>query len=657
MHRKQRRSTVLATLSVFTLIAVASCGGDDDDGDTAGTEAVADTEAEPADTAASGDEEDPGTTTADTADEGDEGDGDGDGDGDGASGAPSVSDRQLPPGENHIEDEGEPVHGGDLVFGIEADSANPWVPYRTSTATAGYVMMASVSDPLFTATAEGEIAPVLVESYESNEDATEWTLQIREGITFHDGTPLDGAAVEFNMETCQYAPLTAAALTWIKDISSSGQTVTITTNEPFVAMPRGFTERQCAYMMSPTWMRTLPDVPQRTEGSPIYDAELAAEPATGDPAQPVGLGAYVFESYTPGNGNSFKLVRNEDYWRGPNGITGEELPYLDSVEGVVAVDIDSRSNGLRSGQFDIIHTSNADAISQFLEDDSLETTATSLFGDTGYIMLNVAEGDTDPEGVNANSPLLNVHCRRALAHAIDVDRYLEEREAGLSMKANGPFGPGMLGYLEDTGYPQYDEDLALEEFDQCLAELGTDRIEFTYNTTNDPFNVESNTLIISMWQEMFGDAVEATITPIEQGQYIGLALTGAFNAFGWRNHGGIDPATQAYWWQSTSSAPIGELALNFGRFVDADMDAALTTLRSNPDPAARKEAAETVNRIFGEQVYNLWTSWAVWAVLEHPFVNGLESNVLPDGGGEGVGLAFSGRHQMNQLWCDEGVCE
>ena len=80
--------------------------------------------------------------------------------------------------------------------------------------------------------------------------------------------------------------------------------------------------------------------------------------------------------------------------------------------------------------------------------------------------------------------------------------------------------------------------------DTCLAELGTDSIEFTFNTTNDPFNVETNTLIISMWTEVFGDQVQATITPIEQGQYIGLALTGTFQAFGWRNHGGIDPDQQ-----------------------------------------------------------------------------------------------------------------
>jgi peptide/nickel transport system substrate-binding protein len=659
VKRKQRRSAVLATLSVMALIAVASCGGDDDDdaGETDGTEVVSGTDAgsadtEPTETDAPADTDAPDETTATDGTEAPDDTGSGDNEGD----APSVADRELPPGESHVEDEGEPVQGGDLVYGIEADSANPWVPYRTSCATACYVLITSVSDPLFTASADGEIAPILVESYENNADYTEWTFHIREGVTFHDGTPLDGAAVEFNLESCQYSPLTGAAFLWIKDISSSGQDVTITTNEPYVVAPRQFTERQCAYMFSPEWMKTLEDVPQRTEGSPIYDAELAATPATGDPAKPVGVGAYVFESYTPGNGNSFKLTRNEDYWRGPNGVTGENLPYLDSVEGVVAVDIDSRSNGLRSGQFDIIHTSNSDAINQFLEDDSLETIATSLFGDTAYIMLNLAEGDIDPDGANADSPLLNVHCRRALAHAIDVDRYIEEREAGLSLKANGPFGPGMLGYLEDTGYPTYDPDAALEEFDTCTSELGTDTIEFSYNTTNDPFNVESNTLIISMWQEVFGDAVQATITPIEQGQYIGLALTGTFNAFGWRNHGGIDPATQAYWWASTSAAPIGELALNFGRFVDPEMDALFATIKNDPDPAARKEAAESVNRIFGEQVYNFWTFWALWGVIEQPYVNGLETNTLMDGE-EGVGLAFSGRHQMNQIWCDEGVCD
>lgn len=561
------------------------------------------------------------------------------------------------PGENHVGDEGEPVQGGDLVYGLEADSANGWAPYRTSCATSCYVMFSAVSDPLFTATDEGEIAPMLVESWEANEDYTVWTFTVRDGVTFHDGTPLDGAAVAFNIESCMGSSLTGAALTQIDSVEGEGQTVTVNLNTPNVVLPRGFTERQCAYMFSPDWLRTLADLPQRTEGSRVYDEALAAEPADGDPTRPIGVGAFVFESYSPGNGNSFRLVRNEDYWRGPNGVTGENLPYLDSLEGVVSVDIDSRSNSLESGEFDLIHSSNVDSIAQFLDDGELEVTSSSRYGDTNYIMFNVAEGEADPDGVNADSPLLNVHCRRALAFATDQQRLLDERSAGLGTVATGPFTPDMIGYLEDSGFPTYDPDEAQVEMDQCLSELGTESIAFSFNTTNDPFNVETNTLMISMWTDVFGDQVEATIEPIEQGQYIGLALVGTFQAFGWRNHGGIDPDTQNYWWNSASSAPIGALALNFNRFQDPDIDAQLEILRTNPDPAARTAAAEEINRIFGEQVYNLWTSWTIWGIISQPYVNGVEINAIPGSDEPGLGLAFSGRHQMSQLWCNEGVCE
>ena len=192
--------------------------------------------------------------------------------------------------------------------------------------------------------------------------------------------------------------------------------------------------------------------------------------------------------------------------------------------------------------------------------------------------------------------------------------------------------------------------------DTCLGALGTDHIEFSFNTTNDPFNVESNTLILSMWADVFGDKVQATITPIEQGQYIGLALVGSFNAVGWRSHSGLDPDIQRLWWQSSSALPLGTLALNFGRFQDPEMDAQLEIIKSNPDPEARKAAAQQVNRIFGEKVYNWWFAWALWAIISQPYVNGVQRNVLPDGQ-EGIGLAFAGLHQTNQMWCDAGSCE
>ncbi len=648
MRKNVRRTRGLGVVAVVALMVVASCG-DDDDGDVSGSVAPSSsgpaTSAEaPTDTGSptesSSDLSTPETNRVEpTATSG--------------TGAESEDDANR-----HAGDEGEPVKGGTLTYGIDSDTANPWAPYKASYATSGYVPLQAVSDSLFAVTDEGKTVPLLVESVDHNADYTEWTLHIRKGIKFHDGTPLDGDAVKFNIDSCAHSPLTAGAYSTIDTVTASGQDVVITTKGgPWVALPGYFGYGSCGYMMSKKWLSSLPDVPQRVEASGVYDAALAATPADGDPAKPVGLGAFVFESYSPGNGNAFRAVRNNDYWRGPNGITGEDLPYLDAIEAVVYVDVDSRSNAVRSGEVDVMHTANADSVRQFLDDDSLETVSTNRYAETGYLMLNVAEGpETDPEGKNANSPMLTLSCRQALAAAIDLDRIRDERGGGLTAPANGPFPKGSIGYLEDSGYPAFDVAAAQKYMDTCLAERKADSIEFTFNTTNDPFNVETNNLIVSMWADAFGDKVKTSITPIEQGQYIGLALTGTFQAFGWRNHGGLDPDQQRLWWQSASSSPIGVLALNFGRFKDPVIDKALDVIKSNPDEDARREAAETINKQFGAQVYNLWLTWAVWGVVSQPYVNGVENNVLPDGT-KGIGLAFAGRHQLNQMWCDDGACE
>jgi len=625
-------------------LIAAACGGDDDDDDggsagtATGTEAITEG-TESSDTAGGGGGTTEGTEATEGTDEGE------------TTGTVSA-------GQRTSEDDGEPVQGGSLVYGLEADTANPWAPYRASCATSCRAVLKAISDPLFSEDDDGKPVPYLLESIEHNGDFTEWTMHVRDGITFHDGTALDGAAVEFNLESCQYSPLAGAALSAIDTITSTGQDVVITTKGgPWVALPSYFGDYSpCGFMFSPEWLGSLEDIPQRTADTPIYDAELAATPASGDPLQPVALGAFKYESFAPGNGNSFVAVRNDDYWRGPNGITGEDLPYLDEIEFVVAVDEDSRQNSLRSGQFDLIMTANGDTISQFLDDDSFKVDSSTKFGDTGYIMLNTATGDADPEGANADSPLLNVNCRRALAGAIDKERYSEERTAGLAPPANGPFPPGSVGNLDDTGLPTFDVEAAQASMDTCLEELGTDHIEFTFNTTNDPFNVESNTLIISMWTDAFGDQVQATITPIEQGQYIGLALVGTFQALGWRSHFGSDPDEQRLWWQSVSAAPIGTLALNFGRFKDPVIDEAFNTIKSDPDPAARKAAAEDVNREFGEQVWNIWLTWVLWGIIQQPYVNGVQHNTLPDGS-EGIGLAYLGLHNINQMWCTDGSCD
>ena len=190
----------------MSLIVIAACGDDDDatNATTAEAETATTAAGETATTAAS--EGGGGDTTATT-----------EGGTDKPAGAVSA-------GERTSEDAGEPVKGGTLVYGQEADTANPWAPYRASCATSCRVVLKAISDPLFSESPDGKPVPYLLESIEHNDDYTEWTMHVRDGIKFHDGEALAGDAVKLNIQTCQYSPLTGPR-TAIDQVTASGQDV------------------------------------------------------------------------------------------------------------------------------------------------------------------------------------------------------------------------------------------------------------------------------------------------------------------------------------------------------------------------------------------------------------------------------------------------
>ena len=115
---------------------------------------------------------------------------------------------------------------------------------------------------------DGEIVPQLVETVEPNDDYTEWTLTIKEGITFHDGTPLDGAAVKFNIDACRLSPLTGGALhaDRRRRRPRARPSRSRLQGGPWVVLPAYFTGGSCGYMLSPQWLGSLADVPQRNRG-------------------------------------------------------------------------------------------------------------------------------------------------------------------------------------------------------------------------------------------------------------------------------------------------------------------------------------------------------------------------------------------------------
>ncbi|MBI5087427.1 MAG: ABC transporter substrate-binding protein, partial [Actinobacteria bacterium] len=327
------------------------------------------------------------------------------------------------------------MYGGTLVVSGEAEVANAWTPAAMQCDSYCQQRARSFYDPLTAITDDLQTVGVLVESFEPNDDYTVWTFKLRPGIMFTDGTPLDAAAVVQNLQASGTGLLIANA---VRDFGKNPDgslaiaavddlTFTITTGKDGdLSQPRPWPNLptvlagQLGLIASPTWL----------------DAVAAG---TADPAQPIGSGPFIVESYAPRD----KLVvkRNPDYWqKDPN---GNQLPYLDGIEYRVIEDSETAGAALESGDLDIFSTSSAVVIQEFREQpDDFPMVEQDSLTETNYVLIDLYK-----EG-----PLQDARVRCALSKAIDREELNELTEGGIVQVANGLFSPGQEGYLEDNGF-------------------------------------------------------------------------------------------------------------------------------------------------------------------------------------------------------------
>ncbi|MET1041180.1 MAG: ABC transporter substrate-binding protein [Acidimicrobiales bacterium] len=518
-------------------------------------------------------------------------------------------------------DEGTtPVRGGTLIYAREAETSSPWTPAQMICDTSCHQAIRGIYDTLTYVGEDLEAHPFLLESFEPNATFDQWTFVARDGITFHDGTPFDADAMMDHFERMRASTLVGNAIQAITDVQKvDDMTIQISMDTPWVDFPIYFAA-QPGYVASPTWL-------------------AAVDAQTADATEPVGTGPFVFAEYNPGD--NFRMTRNEDYWlEAPD---GEPYPYLDEIEFLVQEEDATRSRALQSGEIDITHTDRGPDIEdlrQAADAGTLEVYEMDIRQGVTYALINVA----------ADSPLQDVEVRRAFAMAVDQEFRNESRSAGVFDIANGPFSPGTMGYLEDTGYPAYDPEGAAAIVEEYEAANGP--IEFSYRTTADP----DNALTVELISQNLADVgIDVTIDQTEQGEFIQQAVLGNFEAFTWRGGGVIDPETERVWWHSEDADPIGEIALNFGRFQDDVIDENLQVLRESQDEAERTTAAENINRRFGEQVYNVWADWIFWIMAYQNDVHGVQTPlVLPDGSpGLVQGVGSNGAISLPQIWMDQ----
>jgi peptide/nickel transport system substrate-binding protein len=611
MKRSGSRRPLVATALAASLV-FAACGGDDDDGGDAGTEEDGgDTAAE--DTAA----EDTGGDTGgeDTAAEDTGGEDTG---GDTAAEDTAAEDTggedtggEDTGGDTATEDTGgeeamAPVRGGTLTYLLEAET-DTWDIPGANCAVSCITVMRQVAEPLAAVTDAGEVEPFLLESLEPNADFTEFTLVMRDGVTFHDGTPADGAAVQRNLQEMAQGILQGQVLADL-DGGPDGvelvdpMTVKVTFTKPFATFPYNIADRT-GYLMAPAFW----DDPDRAG------------------ALPIGTGPFMMTEWT--RDEQTVLEANPDYWR--MGADGEPLPYLDGIVFRPNPDSSARRATLEAGDADANHDTEA-TNRDFWEgewiDNGNHLAPQPPDRETTYLLLN-----------NSKPPFDDVELRRALALCTDRSEYVAFRAPGNDI-ANGPFAEGALGYLEDTGFPDFDPAAG----SAILDEIGRPD-QILYGTTNDPLNLLTAELFADMWSTNCGLTVN--IDQFDQSQLITKAITGDFEAFLWRNHGQVNPGLEYVWWHSRHAEG---LALNFGRIVDPDLDALLDETWATDDLDELDRLGQEINRIFGEQVYNIWLTSTEWRIPYAAPVHAVGTLTLPSG--TVVETSVAGRTWLHEAW-------
>jgi peptide/nickel transport system substrate-binding protein len=94
-----------------------------------------------------------------------------------------------------------PKPGGSVTFGLEADTSGGFCLPDAVLAASGLQVVNAIYDTLVKLNAKGEYVPYLAKSFEPNADFTQWTITLRDGVQFQDGTPFDADALKLNLDT------------------------------------------------------------------------------------------------------------------------------------------------------------------------------------------------------------------------------------------------------------------------------------------------------------------------------------------------------------------------------------------------------------------------------------------------------------------------
>ncbi|MGV3490066.1 MAG: ABC transporter substrate-binding protein [Devosia sp.] len=462
----------------------------------------------------------------------------------------------------------EPVSGGSMNIIVGSDIKN-WDPGITSGTFPGGPMdiLDAVYGYLVYVDVNGQLVGGLAESFTS-EDATTWTLKLRPGLTFSDGTPYDAEAVKYNWDRLAHPDTVTPVKAFVSGWASGMEVVDATTLVVTLPGPNSNFAKQIAEL--------VPFI-----ASP---ASLAAA-ATPTDIQPIGAGPFLLKSWD--QGISMTLTRNPNYWDAPR-------PYLDEITFTSLADINARIATVVQGG------------------------ATMMAGYPYQFGTNAdAEGVATVEvpirGINrayftqTNGLFTDVRAREAFYAGIDRARLMQiltQTDAQLAPVSY--FGTGSAYFDEQYQLPGYDPARAQELVNELAAEGKPFNMRLIYSP-----NADTQRMTAFIQQSLM--SLEGVNVDLVEGGEMAVVreqCKAQVDAFclepGVIVSNGVEPNISIML-SSTGS-------MNFGGYTNPTMDAALTAATVTVDEEAIKAAYSDVQElivndlpiyIFGEQVRHL----------------------------------------------------
>ena len=359
--------------------------------------------------------------------------------------------------------------GGTLIVGLPGDMVLA-DPTLVSDSNSSYIMENVIEGLVgLKPGTTSEVVPILAEALpDVSADGKTYTFKVRQGVKFHDGTPLDAAAVKYNYERQLNAPVElrdaynyyfGAVFGWAEK-SNLASVTTPDANTVVFALK----QPQSNFLLSQTLPQFGIQSPTALKAGDADNPDPSkSKYAQGQGTGMVGTGPFTFAEWVPND--HVTIVKDPDYWN------PARMAHLDKIVYKPYADQTAELNALQAGDIDFAQTIAPNDVATVKADPTLQVIDRGESCNIGALEMN----QTHP-------PLDNHDIRTAIAYALNKQSYIDAFYAGLAVPADNwmPLG---TQYAKPLGLPTYDPAKAKEYI--AKSGLSADKLKLTFYYPSD----------------------------------------------------------------------------------------------------------------------------------------------------------------------------